>query len=68
MKGRIITDIGQVSVDTVVARKILYIGISPKHQQMIDHLIHKITVVRHDDRTSFEVPQIFLQYIQRDDI
>lgn len=40
----------------------------PKHQQMIDHLIHKIAVVRHDDRTSFEVPQIFLQHIQRDDI
>lgn len=35
---------------------------------MIDHLIHKIAVVRHDDRTSFEVPQIFLQHIQRDDI
>ena len=35
---------------------------------MINHLIHKIAVVRHDDRTSFEITQILLQHVQRDDI
>ena len=35
---------------------------------MIDYLVHEIAVVRYDDHTPFEVPQIFFQNIQRDDV
>ena len=36
----------------IVAGKILDIGVTPENQQVIYHLIHKVTVVGNDDSAS----------------
>ena len=52
----------------VVARKVTHIALPLKYQKMIHHLVHKITVVAHHNHATFEIPQIFLQYLQRDNV
>ena len=49
----------------IVARKILHLALPFEHQQMVDHLIHKIAIVAHDDDTAGKILQIFLQHLQR---
>ena len=49
----------------IVARKILHLALPFEHQQMVDHLIHEIAIVAHDDDTTGKILQIFLQHLQR---
>ena len=52
----------------VVAWEVLYLSVALEHQQMINHLVHEISVVAHYNNTSGEVGKIFLQYLKCHDV
>ena len=52
----------------VVARIILEFAIALHHEQMIDHLVHEISVMAYHDHATSEVGEIFLKHIECHDV
>ena len=57
-----------IAILGIIAWEVLDLAIALEHEQMVDHLIHEITVVAHHNHTAREILKVFLEDLQGHDI
>ena len=57
-----------ITIIRIITREVTNVTLPLEYQQMINHLIHKITVVAHHNHTSLETLQILFKYLKGNDI